>query len=64
MWDGMNFFIYKTKMGLIFILLKKGPPPNDFFASHISFFGHLLSAVSYSSKLCTDKSMRTMLLAI
>ena len=65
MWNGMNFFIYKTKMGLIFnFVKKKGPPPNDFFPPHFSFFGHLLPTVSYCRKLCTDKFMRTMLLVI
>ena len=51
----MSFFIYKTKMGLIFNIVKKRSPPNDFFAPHFSFFGHLLPTVSYCSKLCTDK---------
>ena len=62
MWDGMNFFIYKTKMGLVFKFGKKNPPPLDFFAPHFSFFGHLLPTVSYCNKLCTDKFMGTMLL--
>ena len=64
MWDGMSFFICKTKWGLILNSFKKGSPPNDFFAPHFSFFGHLLPTVSYCSKLCTDKFMGTMLLAI
>ena len=64
MWDGMNFFIHTTKMGLIFTFVKKGPPPNHFFAPHFSFFGHLLPTVSYCRKLYTNKFMGTMLLAI
>ena len=57
----MNFFIYKTKMGSIFSLLKKSLPPNDFFAPHFSFFGHLLPTASYCSKVCTYKFMETRL---
>ena len=64
MWDGMNVFIHKTKMGLIFNFVKKGTPMNDFFAPHFSFLGDLLPTVSYCSKLCTDKFMGTMLLVI
>ena len=44
----------KTKMGLIFNFVKKGPPPNDFFAPQFSFFCDLLPTVSYCSKLCAD----------
>ena len=56
----MNFFTYKTKIGLIFnFIKKKGPQPNDFFAPHFSFFGHFLATVSYCSKLSTDKFMGT-----
>ena len=61
LWDGMNFFIYKTKMGLILNFVKKSSPTKWLFCT--SFFGHLLPTVSYCSKLCTDKSMGTMLLA-
>ena len=37
MWDGINFFIYKTKMELIFNFVKKSFPPNDSFAPHFYF---------------------------
>ena len=61
MLDGMNFFIYKTKMGLIFNFVKKRSPTKRLFCT--SFFGYLLSTVRYCSKLCTDKFMGTMLLS-
>ena len=66
LWCGMGWtFLYiKRKWGWFLILFKKCPPPNDFFAHHFSFFGHLLPTVSYGSKLCTDKFMGTMLLEI
>ena len=53
----MNFFIYKTTMGLIFSFVKKDTPPNDFCAPHFLVFGHFLPTVSYCSKLCTRISL-------